>query len=241
MEKCSALWRKVQRPKSSEIIVSVLGRQLQKPVPTRWNSMYDSIKVLLSKKTMLSTLCQKLEVPRFSEADLEHLEKYMSLLQPIAEGIDFLQGENGIFFGFLIPTLATIKTKYLKILSKDFNNDFAELGWELIKALEKRFEKFFNLDTEAMDAVVAAVLCPSVKLKWVEALNSKFGQLKKEEILNYVINAVKDFSSTENDSNVLQTKTKDQQYFVFSVEGKLFKCIGFHNSNYFDKFICREH
>ena len=42
MIKCNAIWSLTRRPKTAEIIKNVLGRALPRPVPSRWNSLYDS-------------------------------------------------------------------------------------------------------------------------------------------------------------------------------------------------------
>lgn len=50
LKKCNALWKSGNRPKSAEIIQSVLGYAICKPGETRWNSLYDALKKILSIK-----------------------------------------------------------------------------------------------------------------------------------------------------------------------------------------------
>jgi len=45
--KLSAIWNKVNRQASNEIMSDILGCQLLTPVPTRWNSYYDARRSLL--------------------------------------------------------------------------------------------------------------------------------------------------------------------------------------------------
>ncbi|XP_037811197.1 uncharacterized protein LOC119603282 [Lucilia sericata] len=54
--KCNALWKKGNRPKSSEIIVDIIGSTLKTPCVTRWNSLYDSTLQLLNNESNLTTL-----------------------------------------------------------------------------------------------------------------------------------------------------------------------------------------
>lgn len=44
MAKCNTLWKAVARPKSSEILLYILGYTLSRPGETRWNSLYDALK-----------------------------------------------------------------------------------------------------------------------------------------------------------------------------------------------------
>ncbi len=50
MEKCNELWNSAGRPKSAEVIQEVLGHTLTRPGPTRWNSLFDSLKNILKIK-----------------------------------------------------------------------------------------------------------------------------------------------------------------------------------------------
>lgn len=58
--KCSKLWNKCGRPKSSEIILEKLGHKLKVPGVTRWNSTYDAIVQIVSVKDKLGVLSDKL-------------------------------------------------------------------------------------------------------------------------------------------------------------------------------------
>lgn len=115
MQKCSEVWKKVNKPKSSELIISILGSQLKYPVVTRWNSLYDSVRDLIKNKENLNKLCTKLETQIFHEKEIKYLEEFIELFKPIADGIDFLQQTEEMIYGYLLPTLATIRTKLLKI------------------------------------------------------------------------------------------------------------------------------
>ena len=99
MSKCSSLWNKSGRPKSAEVIQDKLGCSLRLPCPTRWNSLFDSINVLLEKKAVLNEAMCALNLPIFKSHELEFLEEYVTVLAPIAIAIDRLQGEKAVFMG----------------------------------------------------------------------------------------------------------------------------------------------
>lgn len=47
--KLNRLWNKTQYPKSSETIRDILGSGLNRPVPTRWNSVPENVSSIMSK------------------------------------------------------------------------------------------------------------------------------------------------------------------------------------------------
>ncbi|XP_036330064.1 uncharacterized protein LOC118742246 [Rhagoletis pomonella] len=214
MKKCSDIWNKINRPKTSEIIVSVLGSQLQYPVVTRWNSLYDSIKGLISHKEKLSTLCEKLELTKFHESDIRYLEEYLQLLQPIADAIQFLQKDNGMVYGFLLPTLATIRSKYRKMQLTQAMHYLQRVANLLEADLEKRFHKYFCLE-EVNDAIVASALCPEVKLRWVRSLNPELTNEKVAEVNELVKSIVVSEFNTDTE-RVDNSEETNSQFFDFS-------------------------
>lgn len=64
MKNTNDIWNKSNRSiKSAELCEQVIGRQLQTPCETRWNSSYDALKVLLAVDHIkLRTLCEKIQV-----------------------------------------------------------------------------------------------------------------------------------------------------------------------------------
>ena len=109
--KCSKLWAAAGRPKSAEIIKKVLGYSLSYPCITRWNSTYKAALKILESKIKLPELLTKLGIPNFTESELLYLEEYISIMAPIANALDFLQEEKNCFYGYVLPSVFTIKTK----------------------------------------------------------------------------------------------------------------------------------
>ena len=108
MGRCSALWTKSGRPKSAEIIHNVLGCSLKIPCVTRWNSLYDAIIKLLKHKNILGKLMTELDLPVLKSSELEFLQEYVMILEPVATAIDRLQGDRSVFYGDLLPTLLRV-------------------------------------------------------------------------------------------------------------------------------------
>uniref|UniRef100_A0A034WVU3 Putative AC9 transposase n=1 Tax=Bactrocera dorsalis TaxID=27457 RepID=A0A034WVU3_BACDO len=139
-EKCNSPWKKCNWPKSSEVIVAYLGSNLVVPVVTRWNSLYDAVTKIIHHKSRLNILCEQLSLAPFSLSDVQYLESYKLLMTPIAQALDFLQGEQNVKFGLLLPVLITLSNKLQKLSKKEFH--LSSFAAKINLALWSRFEIF---------------------------------------------------------------------------------------------------
>lgn len=214
------MWNKVNRRKTSEITLSILGISLITPTVTRWNSLYDATLRILSKKEMLQDLCNALSVPRFSQIYLEYLEEYSTIMEPLAATLDFLQRENNLYYGYLIPSLVILKTKLKNLASSDGLKILKEVVPLLEANLLKRFKPFF--DNEVNDAVVASVLCTSIKTRWYTIL-SKIGTIRtlediKSTVLRYAIAVAKTEDNTSEETKN-ESANETVAFFDFGEDG----------------------
>ncbi|KYN21167.1 hypothetical protein ALC57_06461 [Trachymyrmex cornetzi] len=69
MQKCSTLWKSARSPKKYEIIVGTLKEALKRPVVTRWNSLFDCFKQLITLKQKLLILFGKLDMSSLTTND----------------------------------------------------------------------------------------------------------------------------------------------------------------------------
>ncbi|CAH0562887.1 unnamed protein product [Brassicogethes aeneus] len=122
ISKCTILWKMAGKPKTSEIILEVLGHNLSYPGATRWNSMFDAINQILKEKDKLCTLFEKLDIKKqmFKESEIEYLTQYCIILKPLASALDILQGEKNAFFGFLLPCLGSLLKKFERMQFENF-------------------------------------------------------------------------------------------------------------------------
>lgn len=116
----------------------------------------------------------------FAQNEIAYLEEYVTLMTPIAEAIDFLQGEK-ICFGFFIPTLLTIKAKQ-RALGEETLNVLKGVNEKMLDALLARFEQYFLGTNSAMDALIAAVVTPELKLKFIKLFLETAVDLNEEDI-----------------------------------------------------------
>ena len=72
---------------------------------TRRNSKYESVKRLMDchKIGKLANVCDSLQKPRLAYRDVEILEEYIKIVEPVAVALDVLQGEEKFYFGAIYP------------------------------------------------------------------------------------------------------------------------------------------
>lgn len=187
MGKCSALWNKSGKPKSSEVIAEVLNRVLRLPCVTRWNSLFDALKVLVECRGKLSELMTKLGLTPFKESELDFLEEYLMCLKPIALALDRLQGEKNCFYGDLLPTLLTTNAR-LTAVDESKLRYCVPLITAVTSGFRNRFGKYLSLDPEVTDAIMASVSHPFFKLRWLSLAESSSCSKRIQELF---IDAIK--------------------------------------------------
>lgn len=89
-KKCNNLWNKQgQSVRSADIVHSLCGRYLIRPVPTRWNSLHDSLECILrlvEEGKDIEALCRRLNIPVLKKStDIKFIEEYcrVSIFPPV--------------------------------------------------------------------------------------------------------------------------------------------------------------
>ena len=72
-----------------------------RPCPTRWNSMYDSLKVVKMLRSDLKAICEAVGVPVFRDIEFDFTDEYVEVLAPIAIALDRLQGQTNESMSFM--------------------------------------------------------------------------------------------------------------------------------------------
>ncbi|KAG7171956.1 hypothetical protein Hamer_G000909 [Homarus americanus] len=91
-----------------------------------------------NKETDLQNACRKLEIHFFTTYDIAFLREYKDVMGPIAVGLNFLQGEEMIYLGCLLPTFASVLNS---LAAKEVDNylEYCKtLVHSLIQGLKKR-------------------------------------------------------------------------------------------------------
>ncbi|CAH0563140.1 unnamed protein product [Brassicogethes aeneus] len=189
-ERGHRLWNKAGRPKSSEIIKNLLGHTFSIPGVTRWNSLYDAVQKILKSKEKLPLLCERLMIAPFRENEILFLEEYIQIMKPLAETLDFLQGEENTYYGYLLPSIVSMRTKMQKLkLSNEIEQLLRPLDF-IIDSIDRRFAFLLTLKKESRTAVIAAVLCPRFKIRWYNVFKNTEISTTSKEIQSWVIEAI---------------------------------------------------
>jgi hypothetical protein len=167
LSKCQAIWNKSSRSTGvAEKIKDHIGISLLTPVPTRWNSLYDSIKCLMKHKDNLQKVTTAAMVPELTEEDLQVLDEYLECVCPVAEALDRLQGQTNTFYGELLPTLLTVRRKLLSRGQQGYRW-CSSMYQGLVEGLDKRFKDLLAFELSQKDAILASISHPFFKCRWI--------------------------------------------------------------------------
>lgn len=155
----------------ADTIKTHLGVYLKTPNETRWNCWFDSIKFLnihfKKSPSKFYKVCDALSVNRFSKTDIDFLDEYLLVMEPLCVCLDVLQGEKHMYFGFLLPSITSLLQKYDQISKKHLT--FCDSLVILLKnSVEKRFQHVLN-DPFLLSAALSH---PFFKTAWLINDNS---------------------------------------------------------------------
>ncbi|XP_017466940.1 PREDICTED: uncharacterized protein LOC108359539 [Rhagoletis zephyria] len=140
-------------------------------------------------------------------SDIEYLESYTKLMEPIASAIDFLQADQHMYFGYFIAALISLKIKLTKFQESFEIRELGSVCSELVDCLHKRFQKFFEGDEEANLAIIAAMSCPAVKLRFLSVLQRTAPHLTVDVLKNLFIEHAAQFIPKSTNLAIQTTKT----------------------------------
>ena len=160
MAKASAIWNHTRSTKAADAAFDIVGCRFSVPCVTRWNSYYVSVKTLIAHDDKLSEVCKSLGLPPFIQLELNFLKEYVSLMGPVAQSIDMLQGDQNCGLGYVLPTITTLRKKINQTELKYARS----MQQSLLKGNDNRFGQYFH-DKEFL---LAAVTNPRFKLSWVD-------------------------------------------------------------------------
>lgn len=171
LAKCSSLWTKQNMsPLVAENIHNLLNVYLKTPNKTRWNGTYDALlqikNILLSLNGMekINQAMDYCEIQRFTVQEIKLIEEYCEVMAPLAESLDFLQGEDGMLMGYLLPTIYALEKKLIILEQK--NLQFCS---PLVKTIENSVKKRFSSVWNKKELIIASCLIPRFKLLWLES------------------------------------------------------------------------
>lgn len=215
LKRCTAIWALLRSAKKQEELKKLLiGKSLLRPIAVRWNSLYNALCQLMDLRRKIPEISKKFKIKNtLRDCDIEYIGKYIQCLKPIADALHFLQGEKALYYGYLLPTLLS-KRRALKLMETDKSlEDFAPLLAGLSTALETRFEAFFNVKKEGINAAIAAFSYQKFKYSWLHC----FFEDQQNEIRDAIIDAAIQEAEHEEvplDEKELESES-DENFFDF--------------------------
>ena len=163
--KCQALWNKYGRSvQAVEVVTQAFGIGLKRPNATRWNSVFMAterlVRLMTDHEVEFSDTCSKLDVPRFSDAEVAFLNEYVSVMKPVAQALNILQSDSKMYMGYLLPTLSALKDKLTG------RQPSATVCKPLLTALLNGINRRFADSFADPELVAAAILHPKFRQSW---------------------------------------------------------------------------
>nr|XP_034963279.1 uncharacterized protein LOC118081150 isoform X1 [Zootoca vivipara] len=190
--KCSKLWSKQRQSAiTAEYIKDQCGVLLRVPNKTRWSTTYDALKQL---RDLLSAAPQKMDsildfcsLQRITAPEAQVVQEYCEILAPVAQALDILQKENGMFMGYLLPTLYALDHKLEVLEKKPANCSYCR---PLVKIVREGIRRRFEPIWKERKLLVAACLHPRFKVDWLDLCNTEIGKSTMEALLRAEIQRV---------------------------------------------------
>ncbi|KAE9542476.1 hypothetical protein AGLY_003337 [Aphis glycines] len=119
----------------------------------------------IADETYIMTLFDILNLNKLNGNGWLFLEEYCTLLEPLANSLDKLQGEKHNYLGYVAPTLIVIRKLLIQLTNL---KHCKPLCLSLISSFEKRFYYIFDLsDSKSKTFIIASISHPKFKLSWV--------------------------------------------------------------------------
>ncbi len=102
------------------------------------------------------------------------LEEWKEVMQHVASGLDFLQGDDGMFLGYMLPTIQMMKEQLEK--TKEKVTMCKPLADAALRGIRKRFDAYFTVK----EMLVASAYLPECK---VDCLSEESKHLAKQYLV----------------------------------------------------------
>ncbi|XP_061479504.1 uncharacterized protein LOC133383223 [Rhineura floridana] len=171
MGKCSKLWSKQnQSAQIAEYIYVQCGVYLKVPNKTRWNSTFYELKqlheLLSTVPLKMNAIMDQCSLYRITTAETVVVQEYTEIMGPLAQSLDTLQQENGMFMGYLLPMLYNLDHKLDELENKPVRYTYC---FQLLRGVHEALRKQFAAFWEDKRLLLAACLHPRFKLEWLES------------------------------------------------------------------------
>lgn len=127
MGKLQKVWNKQNMSAlAADKIKESLGCLFVIPNDTRWNSRYDAtqkvVSILENHSAEMSALFAHLQLRAITDEEAQFLKEFVKVMQPLALGLDVIQGQNFASAGYLIPTIRFMLDEWNQMTDLRFTN-----------------------------------------------------------------------------------------------------------------------
>ncbi|XP_076041860.1 uncharacterized protein LOC143025741 [Oratosquilla oratoria] len=181
IHKAQSLWNaQGRRTVAANEIKDAIGKKLKVPGATRWNSSYDSYKMLSGllqdldtrkKIDDLFTSMRPSPIPAFVDEDNEVIAEYVKVMAPVANALDKMQSDQHAYMGNFLPNLMVLQ-RDLNLLRDDYSIKHAKplvtylLGTQEHHGRDKKgFTERFQHMLEDQEKLLATAFHPRFRLK----------------------------------------------------------------------------
>ncbi|XP_067267095.1 zinc finger BED domain-containing protein 4-like [Chanodichthys erythropterus] len=163
MSKCAAIWNKAHRSSgAADAIEEIAQMRCLVPSVTRWSSEYHAIEKLMSlTESQLNGICDQLKLAKLHPQETMFLIEYTAILKPLAYSINLLQGEKNCYFGYIVPTILSLKAKLAEKLTQ------VQFSAHILSAVIKAIDTRFGQVLASHEARMAASTIPKFRLWWL--------------------------------------------------------------------------
>lgn len=163
MSKCAAIWNKAHRSSgAADSIEEIAQMRCLVPSVTRWSSEYHAIEKLMSlTESQLNGICDQLKLAKLHPQETMFLKEYTAILKPLAYSINLLQGEKNCYFGYIVPTILSLKAKLAEKLTQ------VQFSAHILSAVIKAIDTRFGQVLASHEARMAASTIPKFRLWWL--------------------------------------------------------------------------
>ena len=160
------------------------------PVATRWNSLFYAVRWVLKRdRSSFNRLLSSLDIAVITDSQWSVLEEYVRVLTPIAEAITYLEGEDNMYLGHLLPVVSAVIVNLVK--AKASLRHLKPLATYLVSQLKgKRFGAVRDSDHHRL----AAYFHPERKLSWVTNDNGRTDVDAKAEATALMIKTLEEMA-----------------------------------------------
>lgn len=130
--------------------------------------------------------------------------------------LDSLQGDKHMYYGRLLPTLFSLKTRLEIMQTGGFTVFATQTVPKLIEALHARFVGEYELQDSARLAVVAAVSHPQYKLRWTfnETDMQKAREIFVSEVARVITHGRNDTASSQASTSISQSNSNSHDFII---------------------------